>query len=544
MLAGLMMDSQLTTNTLMGFADKVYPTSEIVSITADQGLHRYTYADAFTRCRQLANALVASGVTDGDRVATLAWNDYRHVELYYGISGIGAVCHTINPRLFPEQIDYIINHAEDKLLFTDPLFMPLLEQLSDKLTSVEKIIVLCDDAYLKPTSLNNVVSYESYIGAQSSQFEWPELDEKSASSLCYTSGTTGNPKGVLYSHRSTLLHAYAGALPDSMNMSVRDVVMPIVPMFHANAWSIPYSALMVGAKFVLPGPKMGDGETLHKLISSEGVTVSAGVPTVWLALLAHLKKTQQSLTDLKRVIVGGAACPSSIMDEFVDDHGVDVIHAWGMTETSPLGTVNTLKAGMESLPPEELSKIRVKQGRPVFGVDFRLIGSDGQELPWDGKASGEVNVRGPWICSGYYKLDKTDAHDDEGWLRTGDMATIDADGYMQITDRTKDVIKSGGEWISSIDLENAAVGHPAVQEAAVIGIPHPKWSERPLLIVIKEAGAALEGPELLAWLDDKIAKWWIPDDVVFVDELPHTATGKLSKKDLREQFKDYCLPTR
>lgn len=542
MLAGLMMDTQLTTNALMAFAEKVHPRSEIVSITASQGLHRYTFAEAFQRTRQLANALRASGVEQGDRVGTLAWNDYRHLELYYGISGIGAVCHTINPRLFPEQIEYIINHADDKLLFIDPQFIPLLESLSERLTGVEQIVVLGEDDDLPVTAINNLVSYESYIGGHSDYFSWPELDERSASSMCYTSGTTGNPKGVLYSHRSTIMHAYAAALPDAMNLSIRDVVLPIVPMFHANAWGMAYAAIMVGSKLVLPGPKMGDGETLLQLINSEGVTLSAGVPTVWLALLNYLKSSEQKLQTLQRVIVGGAACPRSIMDEFIDLHGVDVMIAWGMTETSPIGTVNSVIPGMESLSTEEFRATRLKQGRPVFGVDLKIIGDAGEEQPWDGKASGEVHVRGPWICNGYYKLDNVDAHDSDGWFRTGDIATVDSNGFMKITDRTKDVIKSGGEWISSIDLENAAVGHPDVHEAAVIGIEHPKWTERPLLIAIKVPGAQLDGQQLLEWLEGKIAKWWIPDAVVFVEELPHTATGKLSKKDLRQQFQDYQFP--
>lgn len=544
MLAGLMMDTQLTTNAIMRFAQQVYPHSEIVSITADQGLHRYTYADAFARCRQLANALTASGAKQGDRIATLAWNDYRHLELYYAISGIGAVCHTINPRLFSEQIEFILNHAEDSIVFVDPMFVPLLAQLAPKLPLVQQIVVLCDDAALPATKLANVTSYEAYIANQPSQFEWPAFDEHTASSLCYTSGTTGNPKGVLYSHRSTILHAYAAALPDSLDISVRDVVMPIVPMFHANAWSLPYVAVMVGSKIVLPGPKMGDGASLYELIANEGVTLSAGVPTVWLALLAYLNNATATVPSLKRVVVGGAACPSALIDTFNKDYGVEVIHAWGMTETSPIGTVNTLKTGMAALPAAELNKIRQKQGRPVFGVELKLTDGDGREQPWDGNTMGEVNIRGPWIASRYYKLDKTDTHTDDGWLRTGDMATIDADGYMHITDRSKDVIKSGGEWISSIDLENAAVGHPAVQEAAVIGIAHPKWTERPLLVVVKVKGEVLAANDLLEWLTTKVAKWWLPDDVIFVDELPHTATGKISKKDLREQFKHYRLPTR
>lgn len=538
MLVGQMMDTQLTITSIMKFADKVYPDGEIVSVTEDDGIHRYTYADAFKRTRKLANALAASGVKSGDRIATLAWNDYRHFELYYAVSCSGAVCHTINPRLFPEQIDFIINHAQDKLLFIDPVFLPLLEKLADKLISLEGIVVLTDDSNLPETGLANCQSYESYIANQPEQFEWPMLDERMASSLCYTSGTTGDPKGVLYSHRSTLLHSYAAVMPDSLNFSARDVIMPIVPMFHVNAWSIPYSAPMVGAKLVMPGSKMGDAHTLTELINNESVTFSAGVPTVWLALLNHLKKLDQTVPSLARVVVGGAACPLSIMDEF-GTHQVEVIHAWGMTETSPLGTAFSLKSGMQSLDKEELDKIKVKQGRPIFGVELKIVDETGVEQPWDGESVGEVKLRGPWICDGYYRHDSSTAHDVDGWLSTGDVANIDANGYMQITDRTKDVIKSGGEWISSIELENAAMGHAGVAEAAVIGLPHPKWSERPLLVVVKQEGQDVDGDSILKFLEGKVAKWWIPSELVFVDELPHTATGKLSKKDIREQFRGY-----
>lgn len=538
MLVGQMMDTQLTITSIMKFADKVYPDGEIVSVTEDDGIHRYTYADAFKRTRKLANALAASGVKSGDRIATLAWNDYRHFELYYAVSCSGAVCHTINPRLFPEQIDFIINHAQDKLLFIDPVFLPLLEKLADKLISLEGIVVLTDDSNLPETGLANCQSYESYIANQPEQFEWPMLDERMASSLCYTSGTTGDPKGVLYSHRSTLLHSYAAVMPDSLNFSARDVIMPIVPMFHVNAWSIPYSAPMVGAKLVMPGSKMGDAHTLTELINNESVTFSAGVPTVWLALLNHLKKSDQTVPSLARVVVGGAACPLSIMDEF-GTHQVEVIHAWGMTETSPLGTAFSLKSGMQSLDKEELDKIKVKQGRPIFGVELKIVDETGVEQPWDGESVGEVKLRGPWICDGYYRHDSSTAHDADGWLSTGDVANIDANGYMQITDRTKDVIKSGGEWISSIELENAAMGHAGVAEAAVIGLPHPKWSERPLLVVVKQEGQDVDGDSILKFLEGKVAKWWIPSELVFVDELPHTATGKLSKKDIREQFRGY-----
>lgn len=539
---GLMMGTQLTTTSIMNFAEKVYPDSEIVSVTADNDAHRYTYADAFRRARQLANALAAEGLQQGERVGTLAWNDHRHFELYYAVASSGSVCHTINPRLFAEQVDFIINHADDKLVFVDPAFTGLLESIQESLGGVGKFIVLTDDANMPETNLRGAQSYESFIAGHADTFEWPELSEHTASSLCYTSGTTGNPKGVLYNHRSTVLHAYGAALPDSMNLSAHDAVMPIVPMFHVNAWSIPYAAAMTGAKLVFPGSKMGDGAALHTLIDREKVTCSAGVPTVWLALLAYLSETGKTVESLNRVVVGGAACPWSIMKDFADKYDVYVHHAWGMTETSPLAAFNTLKPGMEDLPPEELQKIKLKQGRPIFGVDFKIEGQDGTEQPWDGESTGEVKVRGPWVCSGYFGLDESDAHDDNGWFGTGDVACMDKNGYMQITDRTKDVIKSGGEWISSIELENAAVDHPGIAEAAVIGAPHPKWTERPLLVVVLNEGATVEKEEINAWMEDRVAKWWLPDDVVYVDELPHTATGKLSKKDLREQFKEYKFP--
>ncbi len=542
MLPGQMMNLPLTITTIMDFAERVHGGSEIVSITADNPEHRYTYADAFRRTRQLANALADAGVEEGDRVATLAWNDYRHFELYYAISCSGAVCHTINPRLFPEQVDYIVNHAQDKLVFVDPAFLPLLEGLQDKLTTVEKYVVLTDAGNMPETSLRGAQDYESFIAGQSENYAWPALDENAASALCYTSGTTGNPKGVLYSHRSTVLHSYATALPDIMAVSMHDVVLPIVPMFHVNAWSIPYAAAMVGCKLVMPGAKMGDGEALHGLIEREKVTMSAGVPTVWLALLGYLDKTGKTVESLQRVVVGGAACPLSIMEEFSEKQGVYNHHAWGMTETGPMGVYNTLKPGMADLPKEELDAIKLKQGRPVFGVDVRIVDEQGVVQPWDGEAVGEVRVRGNWICSGYFGIDVPDSHDADGYFGTGDVASMDADAYMKITDRTKDVIKSGGEWISSIDLENAAVGHPAVAEAAVIGVSHPKWTERPLLIVVKQPGADVEKAEILKFLDGKVAKWWIPEDAIFVDELPHTATGKISKKDLRVQFKDYQHP--
>jgi acyl-CoA synthetase (AMP-forming)/AMP-acid ligase II len=538
------MDMPLTITSIMRHAQTNHPNTEIVSVTADNPRHRYTYADAFRRSRQLANVLSEYGIKSGDRVATLAWNDYRHFELYYAISGMGAIIHTVNPRLFPEQISYIINHAEDRLIFVDPILLPAVEALKDEIKSVEAFVILTDDSNMPETSLANVHSYESFIGEAPEEFEWPELDERSASSLCYTSGTTGNPKGVLSSHRANVIHSYASITPDVFNFSVGDVAMPVVPMFHVNAWGIPYATPMVGVKLVFPGAKMGDGATLQALIEEEGVTFSAGVPTVWLALLNYLKESGKKIESLNRVIIGGSACPEMVMKELLDKHGVYVNHAWGMTETGPLGTVNTLKAGMDKLPEDELNRIKLKQGRALFGIEMKIVDDDNKELERDGESTGVLMVRGPWVSSGYFKMEEgeSEVHGADGWFATGDVASIDPEGYMQITDRSKDVIKSGGEWISSIDLENIAVGHAKVGEAAVIGVYHPKWSERPLLIVVKQAGEELEKGEILEWLKGKVAKWWLPDDVVFVEEIPYTATGKILKMALRKQFEDYKLP--
>lgn len=540
-MQGLMMDSPLTITSLMRHADQLHPDSEIVSVTSDNPRHRYQYRDAFRRVRQLANALAALGVSREDVIGTLAWNDYRHFEIYYALGCSGAICHTINPRLFADQIEFIVNHAQDRWIFIDPMFVPLIEPLADKLPGVQGFIVMADQANMPETSLPNAHCYETLIAPHPDQIEWPQLDENSACSLCYTSGTTGNPKGVLYSHRALVLHTYAACLPDTMNVSVQDTVLPIVPMFHVNAWNLPYAAALVGFKLVMPGSHMGNPGTLQQLIEEEQVTFSAGVPTVWLGLLNYLRDTGKSIDSLQRVIVGGSACPVSIMEAF-DQHGVYTHAAWGMTEMSPLGTVNVLKRPRESYSDEEFSRLRVKAGRPVYGVEMKIVDDNNEELPWNGSAFGALKVRGPWICSGYFKLEGSDAHDDDGWFNTGDVATIDAQGYMQITDRTKDVIKSGGEWISSIELENAAIGHPAIAEAAVIGILHPKWDERPLLIAIPEGDARPSVEELQDYMSDKVARWWLPNDVVFVDSLPHTATGKLQKVALREQFKDYRFP--
>jgi 3-(methylthio)propionyl---CoA ligase len=543
MMRGLMMDTPLLISAIARHAEINYGEREIVSVTSDGPLHRYTYADCLRRTRRLANALDKLGLRRGDRLATLAWNDYRHLEAYYGIGGAGYVCHTINPRLFPEQIVYIINHAEDKWIFTDPMFLPLVEKIAAKVPAVQGYVVMTDDAHMPATSLGNAISYESLIAGESESYDWPPLDEREAVALCYTSGTTGDPKGVLYSHRSTVLHAYAAVAPDVLNLSNRDCVLPVVPLFHVNAWGIPYSALMVGAKLVLPGCKMGDGETLYRLMESEDVTTALGVPTVWSALLQYAAKAGKRLNKLQRTCIGGAAVPESMIREFRDRHDVVVHQGWGMTEMSPLGTCNSPKAGMESLSPDERVKLMAKAGRGIFGVEMKIVDDDGRELPWDGKAFGALCVRGPWICSDYFRLEgKSESHRQDGWFDTGDVAVIDRHGYVQITDRTKDVIKSGGEWISSIELENTAVGHPAVKEAAVIAVAHEKWVERPLLIVVKAEGADLSREEMLAWFDGKIARWWLPDDVVFVDEIPHTATGKIRKTELRRQFAGYSLP--
>jgi len=535
---GLMMDMPLTITSIMNFANKVHGDQEVVSVTADNPLHRCTYRQLFSRARQLANALKNLGAEQGDCIATLAWNDHRHIELYYGISSSGMICHTINPRLFEEQLEYIINHAEDQWVFVDLMFVPLLEKLQDKLPDVKGFVVLTGESHMPKTNLRNAHCYETLIAAESDEFEFPELDENQASALCYTSGTTGNPKGVLYSHRSTVLHCYAAALPDVFNISVNDTMMPIVPMFHVNGWGNAYSCFMIGAKMVLPGPKMGDGETLCNLINREKVNKSAGVPTIWMALLQYLETSGESVPSLESLVVGGAACPVSIMKAFEEKHNVWMHNAWGMTEMSPLGTFNSLSTAQKQLPEEELDIIRQKAGRPIFGVDMKIVDADDKELPWDGQSSGAVKVRGPWITKRYFKADEPNI-DADGWFETGDVATIDSSSFMNITDRTKDVIKSGGEWISSIELENCAVDHPQVTEAAVVGISHPRWTERPLLLVIPQEPGAISAAEMLSWFEGKVASWWIPSDVVFVESLPHTATGKLSKKDIREEFKHH-----
>jgi len=537
-MLGLMMDDQLTITSLMRHGRAINGDSEIVSITHDNPRHRYTMAECFDRAGQLANALRKLGLQEGQTVGTLAWNDYRHMEIYYGVACSGSVCHTLNPRLFPEQLVYIINHAEDQFLMVDPMFLPLVEALGDSIAKVKGVIVLAGEDSMPESKLENVYCYEKLLAAESADYAWPDLNENTACSLCYTSGTTGNPKGVLYSHRSLLLQSYAGCLGDGMGLGAKDAALPIVPMFHVNAWNVPYSAALVGFKLVLPGSKMGDGETLQALIEEENVSFALGVPTVWLSLLTYLRESGKQITSLERVGVGGSACPVSIMEEFENAHGVITTTGWGMTETAPLGTFNGLKHPREYYTDEEYKAVRARAGRPVFGVSLKIVDEDDNELPWDGVAFGALKVRGPWVVKQYFKQEES-ALDDQGWFDTGDVATIDPDGNMAITDRTKDVIKSGGEWISSIDLENCAVNHAEVAEAAVIGIAHPKWDERPLLVVVLEPGSEVSADDILAFMDGKVAKWWMPDEVVFVDELPHTATGKIHKLVLREQFADY-----
>jgi fatty-acyl-CoA synthase len=538
-MLGRMMNLPLLISSLIRHADVCHGDTEIVSRLSEGGIHRYTYRDAHRRARQLARALRALGVQEGERIGTLAWNGHRHFEIYFAVSGMGAICHTINPRLFPEQIRYIIGHAEDAWVCFDIGFAPLVEQIAPHCPGVKGWIALTGRAHM-PHCAQPLLCYEELLDAQCDDYDWPQFDENTASSLCYTSGTTGNPKGVLYSHRSTVLHSYGVCMPDVFGLSAREVLCPVVPMFHVNAWGTPYAAAMAGSKLVLPGPHL-DGASLADLFEAERVTASAGVPTVWLGLLQYLQTEKRRLSSVDRLVIGGAAAPPAMIEAFRQEFGIRVLHAWGMTEMSPLGTVNLPKAKHLSLTEAEQGALRVKQGRAIYGVEMKIVDAEGNELPRDGKAFGDLLVRGPWVMASYFKGDGGEVLHD-GWFPTGDVATLDADGYMQITDRSKDVIKSGGEWISSIELENLAVGHPALAEAAVIGVRHPKWDERPLLIAVLKPGARATREELLEFLRDKTAKWWLPDDVVFVDALPHTATGKLSKLKLREQFRDYRLP--
>jgi acyl-CoA synthetase (AMP-forming)/AMP-acid ligase II len=541
-MLGLMQQQNLLISSLIDFAEKHHGDVEIVSRRVEGDIHRTTWSGIAQRSRQVAHALDQMGLGFGDRVATLAWNGYRHLELYFGVSGTGRVLHTINPRLHPDQVVWIANHAEDQVLCFDMSFLPLVKQVHSRCTTLRQYVALCDaDQLPTDTGIPGLVSYEAWIQGQSTQYTWPEFDENTASSLCYTSGTTGNPKGALYSHRSTILHAYAAALPDVMCISARDAILPVVPMFHVNAWGIPYSAAMVGAKLVFPGAAL-DGKSVYELIENEGVTFAAGVPTVWQMLLTHMKPGNLKFSTLQRTVIGGSACPPAMITAFREEYNVDVLHAWGMTELSPLGTLCTLKNKHLKLPEAEQMKIRLKQGRAIFGIDMKIVNDEGQEQVHDGKAYGDLLVKGPWVVREYFKQEGGDPLQ-QGWFPTGDVATIDADGYMQITDRSKDVIKSGGEWISSIDIENIAVAHPSVAMAACIGIKHPKWDERPIVVVVKKPEASVSREELLKFYEGKTAKWQIPDDVVFVEAIPIGATGKMLKTKLREQLADYVLPS-
>jgi acyl-CoA synthetase (AMP-forming)/AMP-acid ligase II len=543
-MLGLMQNRPLLIASLIEHANAYHPDSQIVSRTVEGPLHRCTYADVCRRSKQVANALAALGVARGDRIGTLAWNGYRHLELYFGVSGMGAVLHTINPRLFPEQIEYIVNHAEDQYLFFDTTFAPLVARLAPAMTKVRGFVAMTDRAHMPEIDVPNLLCYEELVAPQSPEYAWPDLDENSASSLCYTSGTTGNPKGVLYSHRSTVLHSYAICTVDGLGLSSRETTLLVVPMFHVNAWGTPYAGAMSGAKLVLPGPAL-DGKSVYDLMRDEKVTLALGVPTVWLMLFGHVDAAgldpKRDLV-LRRVVIGGSAAPRSMCERFADAFGAFVVHAWGMTEMSPVGTVCNLLPKHAGFTAEQVLDLQKKQGRPIYGVELKITDDAGRRLPHDGVAFGHLMVRGPWITRGYFRGEGGEVLDGEGFFDTGDVATIDPDGYMQITDRSKDVIKSGGEWISSIDLENAAMGHPGVAEAAVIGVPHEKWQERPLLVVVRKAGQEVTRDEMLRFLGGKVAKWWLPDDVAFVAELPHTATGKLQKTKLRVQFRDYLLP--
>ena len=536
-MLGLMQDWPLLIHRVIDYAAIQHPNRSVVSRSVEGPLHRTTYAQIRQRSLQLAQRLHRDGIGIGDRVATLAWNTARHLESWYGITGVGAIYHTLNPRLFEDQLVYIANHAADRLMFLDLTFVGLAEKIADRLPTIERYVILTDAANMPKTSLKNAVAYEDYIAEADGDFKWVAVDENTAAGMCYTSGTTGHPKGVLYSHRSNLLHAMAAAMPDYLSLASRDVVMPVVPLFHANSWSLAFSAPMTGAALVMPGPKL-DGASVFQLIEDEGVTMSAAVPTVWLGLLQYLESSGEKLTRLKRVTIGGSACPRAVTEAFETKYGVTVSHAWGMTEMSPLGSFCTPKPETAALTGSELYDLKQKQGFAPFTVDMKITNDDGMALPWDGTTFGRLKVRGPAVSKAYFGLDEN-ILDDDGYFDTGDVATIDENGYMNITDRAKDVIKSGGEWISSIELENLAVGHPDVAEAAVIGIPHPKWDERPLLLIVLKPDRSPAKEEILAFMQGKIAKWWMPDEVLFVPEIPHTATGKISKKTIRDQFKEF-----
>ena len=541
-MLGLMQGWPLLCQRIVDHAATFHGGRKVITRSVEGPIVETTYADIRARALKVAQRLDKDGIKLGDRVATLAWNTWRHLECWYGIMGIGAIYHTVNPRLFPDQIVWIVNHAEDRMMFVDLTFVPLLEKIADKLPTIERYVILTDGAHMPQTTLKNAVAYEDWIGEVDGDFAWKEFDENTAAGMCYTSGTTGHPKGVLYSHRSNVLHSMMAAMPDAMATSSRDTILPVVPMFHANCWGLALTSPMVGATLVMPGAKM-DGASIYELLNTYKVTFTAAVPTVWLMLLQDLEKTGQKLPHLKRVVIGGSACPRAMTKTFQDVYGVEVIHAWGMTEMSPLGSLCTMKPEYANLTGDAKLDIEMKQGHPPFGVEMKITDDNDKPLPWDGKVFGRLKVRGPSVARSYYKGEGNEVFDKDGWFDTGDVATMDQYGYMQVTDRSKDVIKSGGEWISSIDLENLAVGHPKVAEAAVIGVAHPKWDERPLLVIVLKKGETATKDEILGFMQGKCAKWWMPDDVAFVDEIPHTATGKIQKITLRKQFADYRLPT-
>jgi fatty-acyl-CoA synthase len=540
-MQGLMQDWPLLCHRIIDHAAIQHANRPVVSRSIEGPIHQTNYAEIRTRALKVAQRLEKDGIKLGDRVATMAWNTWRHLEVWYGILGIGAVYHTVNPRLFAEQICWIVNHAEDRIMFVDLTFLPILEKHAPGLKTIERYVVLTDAAHMPATTLKNAVAYEEWIGEVDGDFAWKSFNENTAAGMCYTSGTTGHPKGVLYSHRSNVLHSMMAAMPDAMGVSSCDMVMPVVPMFHANCWGLALTSPMLGAGMVMPGARL-DGASIYELLDTYKVSFTAAVPTVWLMLLQDLEKTGHKLPYLNRVVIGGSACPRAVTQAFQNNYGVEVIHAWGMTEMSPLGSLCTLKPEYAELTGESKLDVQMKQGHPPFGVEMKITDDKGNKLPWDGKTFGRLKVSGPSVARAYFK-DDSDILDDEGFFDTGDVATMDPHGYMQITDRSKDVIKSGGEWISSIDLENLAVGHPKVAEAAVIGVQHPKWDERPLLIIVLKKDQKASKDDILGFMQGKVAKWWLPDDVAFVEEIPHTATGKILKTELRQRFKDYRLPT-
>lgn len=539
-MIGSMMNSQLTLTSIMQHGKQINPNKEVVSITSDYDEHRCTLLDIFDRSAQVANLLKSSNIQKGDRIATLAWNDFRHMELYYGLGCSGAVCHTINPRLHPDQVNFIINDASDKIVFLDVMFIDLIKAIEAELPTVEQFIVLTSDVSVVEHLDEKWTTYDDAISVYSTEFDWPEVNENDPCQLCYTSGTTGNPKGVLYSHRALVLHTMAAIVPDAFSIGKNDCILPVVPMFHVNAWGIPYMAAMAGCKLVFAGSKVADPEVLARLIKQEGVTLAAGVPTVWNLLAQYLQENNISLPSLKKLVVGGTAMPPHLYRYFQDEQDMAIIHAWGMTEMSPLGTINHIQAKeIQEWDEDALFEQKLKQGVPVFGIELKLMNDDGKEIAWDGKTSGNLLVRGPWVVDKYFN--RPDVENVNGWFDTGDISIIDEHGYMKITDRSKDVIKSGGEWISSVDIENAMMSHPEVSLAAVIGIEHPKWDERPLLIIQNHGDTSLTHEEVVTFLKGKVAKWWMPDAVEYIENIPMTATGKMHKLKLRDVFDGYTF---